>query len=90
MGKEKVYIAPVGEGVYSVNTGDWRINRPILNQDKCVKCGICYLYCPVFSIERIEGRYEINYDFCKGCGICSHECKVKAIDMVPEGGRDNA
>lgn len=79
------YIAPVGaEGIYIINTGDWRINRPVLNQDKCVKCGICFLYCPVNSIVKEEERFIIKYDYCKGCGICAHECRTKAIEMVQE------
>lgn len=80
------YAAPIGvEGIHVLNTGDWRINRPLLDEETCIKCGICFLYCPVNSIRRREdGSYYICYDYCKGCGICAHECKTKAITMVPE------
>ncbi len=79
------YIAPVGaDGVYVINTGDWRTIRPVLNQDKCIKCGICFMYCPVNSIVKEDGKFIIKYDYCKGCGICAHECKSDAIVMVQE------
>ena len=64
-------------------TGLWRTFRPVLDQEKCKKCGICWLYCPDSAISREEG-FTIDYTFCKGCGICSVECKFGSITMVPE------
>ncbi len=82
------YIVPIGrEGIYYIQTGKWRTRRPVLEPDKCIKCGVCLMYCPVNSIVReADGSYRINYDFCKGCGICAHECKQQAIAMVVEKG----
>ncbi len=65
-------------------TGDWRTFRPVVNQEKCVKCLLCWVYCPEMSIVWDGTKVSVNYDFCKGCGICAHECPVKAISMVPE------
>lgn len=66
-------------------TGDWRSQRPVVNQDKCIKCGLCWLFCPDAAIEQMEdGRYRWNMDYCKGCGICATECKPGAIEMVEE------
>ncbi len=28
------------------NTGDWKSQRPVWNEQKCIKCGICWNYCP--------------------------------------------
>lgn len=82
------YIAPIGkEGLHILNTGDWRTQRPILNQEKCIACGICFLYCPVNSISKTDGEFRISYDYCKGCGICANECPKDAIDMVSEEGK---
>lgn len=82
------YIVPIGvEGIHVLNTGDWRTQRPVMNYDKCIKCGMCFLYCPVNSINKTNGKFVISYDYCKGCGICAHECPKKAIDMVPEEGK---
>jgi pyruvate ferredoxin oxidoreductase delta subunit len=66
-------------------SGDWRSDRPILDTSKCIKCGICYMYCPEGCIEpNAEGYFEANLFYCKGCGICSRECWPKAIKMVAE------
>ncbi|GAB6947728.1 4Fe-4S binding protein [Vulcanisaeta sp. JCM 16161] len=79
------------------NTGSWRTERPVIDQDACIRCRTCWVYCPEPAILELDkpyvtkdGRryditYEIDYDHCKGCGICAHECPTKAIRMVPEG-----
>lgn len=66
-------------------TGSWRVQRPIINSGKCVKCLICWVYCPESSIKWDGISLSIDYNFCKGCGICHRECPVKAIEMIPEG-----
>jgi pyruvate ferredoxin oxidoreductase delta subunit len=67
------------------NTGSWRVFRPILNKEKCVKCLRCWIFCPEGSIHREkDNSVKIDYDFCKGCGVCANECSVKAIIMERE------
>ncbi|MHA1627055.1 MAG: pyruvate synthase subunit PorD [Candidatus Asgardarchaeia archaeon] len=66
-------------------TGNWRALKPIIDYSKCIKCDLCWVYCPEPAIKRKDDdSVEIDYDFCKGCGICANECPVKAIKMVPE------
>jgi len=68
-------------------TGSWRAFKPIWNEDKCIHCLFCWLYCPEPAIIVKDGKMTgIDYKFCKGCGICARECpeKAKAIEMVPE------
>jgi pyruvate ferredoxin oxidoreductase gamma subunit len=66
-------------------TGDWKSAHPVWNNQKCIKCGICYLFCPEGCIrEKEEGYFEANLYYCKGCGICSRECWTEAIAMVEE------
>ena len=66
-------------------TGGWRAKRPIVDHSKCIKCGICWMYCPdnCINIDKKTGAI-IDYDFCKGCGICANVCPVKCIKMVKE------
>jgi len=66
-------------------TGDWRSQRPIFDHSKCIKCGLCQLFCPEGCIEQdAEGYFEANLAYCKGCGICPRECWPQAITMVNE------
>ena len=66
-------------------TGGWRTQRPIYDTNRCIKCGICYIFCPEGCIEQnAEGYFEANLFYCKGCGICAQECWTKAITMVEE------
>ncbi len=79
------YIVPIGpEGLHVIQTGKWRTRKPVMDKTKCIKCGVCLMYCPVNSIIKLEdGSFEITYDYCKGCGICAHECRKQAIEMQP-------
>ncbi|MGB9499959.1 MAG: pyruvate synthase subunit PorD [Dissulfuribacterales bacterium] len=78
-----VVINPGNAAEYK--TGDWRSNRPVWDKNRCVKCGICYIFCPDAAIyETEEGYFEADLYYCKGCGICMHECPTRAIKMVEE------
>lgn len=68
----------------TVETGDWRTMKPVINWDKCKQCLLCAPVCPDMSIPvTAEGkRGEFDYFFCKGCGICSKACPFGAIEMV--------
>lgn len=66
-------------------TGSWRAQRPVYDNLKCIKCGICYIFCPEGCISQTEeGFFEADMDYCKGCGICARECWTVAITMVDE------
>lgn len=67
----------------TVNAG-FRSFKPVIDNEKCVNCMMCYVMCPDGTIYREGDIFRIDYDFCKGCGICAEECKMKAIEMVPE------
>jgi len=69
----------------SRQTGDWRTERPVLDKEKCVKCGLCWIHCPDAAIRLAEdGYYEANLYYCKGCGICASICPQGAITMIEE------
>jgi pyruvate ferredoxin oxidoreductase delta subunit len=66
-------------------TGDWRSRRPTYDFKKCIKCAVCYTYCPEGCIyENEKGYFEADLFHCKGCGICSRECPKTVITMVEE------
>ena len=66
-------------------TGGWRSQKPIIDNSKCNKCGLCYIYCPEPCVDPdVDGYYKINLFYCKGCGICAKECPTNAITMVEE------
>lgn len=65
-------------------TGGWRAEKPIIDQEKCIKCGICWSVCPDSAAIKKGEKFEIDYDYCKGCGICANECPAKAIVMELE------
>jgi len=76
-------IASVGSQTHNL-TGAWRNIRPEIDLGKCLKCGICWKFCPDVAIEIVDEFPVVNYDYCKGCGICAQECPSKCIAMVEE------
>lgn len=88
--KHRVF-GPVATVFGSMNTGSWRIERPVTDYEKCIKCGTCERVCPVNAIDVYKDREEcvvVDYDFCKGCGICVNECPTKCMTMIPERGEE--
>jgi pyruvate ferredoxin oxidoreductase delta subunit len=66
-------------------TGSWRVFKPVVENESCIKCGNCMLVCPEVSIhEDGDGYPVVDYDYCKGCGLCAEECPKDAIKMVKE------
>ena len=73
-------------------TGQWRTQRPVVDQAKCVlaksekaQCFRCWLYCPEAVVAK-RVPIEIDLAYCKGCAICAEECPADAITMEPEAG----
>ncbi|MFA4862019.1 4Fe-4S binding protein [Methanoregula sp.] len=62
-------------------TGSWRVFFPVVDQERCNRCGLCALYCPDAVIDH---NLIIDLVYCKGCGICAHECPKKAVAMIRE------
>lgn len=94
-------LVPVAEASSRGNrTDSWRTQKPVIDYSSCIRCMICWKFCPDNAISySTEGSYQspnqrisvleapvIEYDYCKGCGICSNECPEKSIEMKMEGG----
>jgi len=66
-------------------TGDWRSQRPIYNFDRCIKCGLCQIFCPEGCVlQNAQGYFEADLYYCKGCAICARECPTWVITMKEE------
>ena len=66
-------------------SGDWRSQRPTYDFRRCIKCGICQVFCPEGCVgQNDDGFFEADLYYCKGCGICSKECPTGVITMVEE------
>lgn len=70
-------------------TGSWRTKKPVWNENACIHCLFCWLYCPDSCIIVENGKMKgIDYNYCKGCGLCASVCpttkKGKAIKMEEE------
>jgi len=76
-------VISIGSQTFN-KTGAWRNIKPIIDLEKCIKCGICWKFCPEPSIDIVDEWPVIDYDYCKGCGICAEECPTKCIVMVEE------
>ena len=50
----------------------------VINQDRCVDCGLCRDLC---RFDAINDSYEVNLIDCEGCGVCVDLCPEKAIDF---------
>ncbi len=78
------------------HTGGWRTFFPRTNQDLCIACGLCWIFCPDAcrvlkkrenpDVGLTPDYYDFDPTYCKGCGICAQECPTGAIVMVEEEG----
>jgi pyruvate ferredoxin oxidoreductase delta subunit len=85
---EMFFGASNGVGILPTVNSGFRTFYPRFDHEKCIKCMLCWIYCPEGSIDKTSGDLTVDMDYCKGCGICAHECPRNCIVMVKEGGLD--
>lgn len=54
---------------------------PIIDQNKCIKCGKCANVCRWDAIPIIDNKYIVQPIDCEGCGYCALVCPADAISM---------
>lgn len=62
-------------------------HRIVIDEDKCVGCGICVEYCHVDAIRINEERTVVevvDLESCIECHSCQQRCPHKAIMVYPQ------
>lgn len=95
-----VMIPVASEPASTNDTSAWRTQTPVLDYSSCIRCMLCWKFCPDDAITVSDGKGMaspgerissmpapvIDYDHCKGCGICAYECPEDSISMKVGGG----
>jgi pyruvate ferredoxin oxidoreductase delta subunit len=80
-------VIPQAGNAVEYETGGWRSIRPVRDNEKCINCLQCWVYCPDDAIPVENANLKgLPYDLkhCKGCGVCAAICPVKCIEMKAE------
>jgi ferredoxin len=56
----------------------------VLNEHKCIGCGLCTEVCPhaVFEMQEKKSRI-VDFNACMECGACVNNCPADAISVSP-------
>ena len=57
---------------------------PIINKDKCIKCGTCVQICPLNVLYQAAPLSEVTVrypDECWHCRACAIDCRTQAITL---------
>jgi dihydropyrimidine dehydrogenase (NAD+) subunit PreA len=88
----------VGKAVPSVT--DWQylnlnyVEKAVIDQDLCIKCGRCHIVCEDTSHQAItqtvngERKFEVIDKECVGCNLCASVCPVNGcitMEQLTEG-----
>ena len=61
----------------------WRSIKPVYNEDFCIHCQYCWVYCPDMSIISLDKKFShVDYQHCKGCGICVDVCPTNPKSLL--------
>ena len=89
----------IGKAVPSVT--DWQhlnlnyVEKAVIDQDLCIKCGRCHVVCEDTSHQAIthtvdgERRFEVIDEECVGCNLCVSVCPVDRCITMKQVSDDN-
>ena len=89
----------VGKAVPSVT--DWQflnlnyVEKAVIDQDLCIKCGRCHIVCEDTSHQAItntvngERRFEVIDEECVGCNLCVSVCPVDSCITMTHVSNDD-
>jgi len=71
------------ESSYGTSVAHWRIDKPVHNNNICINCFNCWVYCPDGAIlARDEKLAGVDYQHCKGCGVCVDVCPTNPKSLL--------
>uniref|UniRef100_A0A7C3SKJ5 4Fe-4S dicluster domain-containing protein n=1 Tax=Thermofilum pendens TaxID=2269 RepID=A0A7C3SKJ5_THEPE len=95
LGVKEAFEGRLTEPLQAVTSNDRGRGVPVLNNEKCLGCGLCARSCPPAAIKmratgkKVVGGKEVpkqepffDYHSCIYCGVCADVCPAKAIRMV--------
>src|SRR5690554_184254 len=59
-------------------------HKAVMDEEKCINCGICVDYCRFDAIVENENGVSILETLCEGCLLCSRICPQGAITVEEE------
>ena len=58
------------------------IQRVRIEEDECIRCGLCKALCHFDAVENNYGIYKIKEVHCQACDLCLKACPVSAIEHI--------
>jgi NAD-dependent dihydropyrimidine dehydrogenase PreA subunit len=60
------------------------VSTLVLDEDRCIGCGLCTEVCPHAVFEMSRNRAKIvDFNACMECGACVNNCPADAISVSP-------
>lgn len=69
---------------YGAIERDSTLGIPLIDKNRCRKCGLCISYCPLQVITTGDEGQAIKCDLCGGEPRCVEACPVGALTLVQE------